>query len=407
MSKRFSTLLALLVVGLLLVACGGGAAGGDAAECTDELGCVEVGAGDPIRLASALVISGPNAQLGLDSQYGVEIAIDMRGEVLGHTVELQAEDEGCNAEGGQAAGQLIVSDPSIVAAIGTSCSGAGVPMSQVLSEAGYAMISPSNTAPSLTDPDQAWNPGYLRTAHNDLVQGQAMAEFAYNELGALTAAAIHDGDPYTEGLANAFADAFEGLGGTVVAFTAVNVGDTDMRPVLTSVANSEGGAPDFLFFPVFTAECAFLATQALEVEGLENTVRAAADGCISADAAAAIGDSSAGMYFSGPDLSFSNEIYDDFKAAYLEAYGSEPLSVFHAHAFDATNLVLGCVEEVADQASDGSLSIGRQALRDCLYATSGYVGITGTLTCNEYGDCADPQISVSELQDGEYVAIWP
>jgi branched-chain amino acid transport system substrate-binding protein len=407
MSKRFSTLLALLVVGLLLAACGGGAGGGDALECTDEIGCVEVGAGDPIRLASALVISGPNAQLGLDSQYGVEIAIDMRGEVLGHSVELQAEDEGCNAEGGQAAGQLIASDPSIVAAIGTSCSGAGVPMSQVLSEAGFAMISPSNTAPSLTDPEQAWNPGYLRTAHNDLVQGQAMAEFAYNELGAMTAAAIHDGDPYTEGLANAFANAFEGLGGTVVAFTAVNVGDTDMRPVLTSVANSEGGAPDFLFFPVFTAECAFLATQTLEVEGLENTVRAAADGCISADAAAAIGDASAGMYFSGPDLSFSNEIYDDFKAAYLENYGSEPLSVFHAHAFDAANLVLDCVAEVAQQGSDGSLSIGRQALRDCLYATSGYVGITGTLTCNEYGDCADPQISVSELQDGEYVAIWP
>src|SRR3972149_11013595 len=105
MSKRFSTLLALLVVGLLLVACGGGSAGGDAAECTDELGCVEVGAGDPIRLASALVISGPNAQLGLDSQYGVEIAIQFKGEVLGHAVELQAEDDGCNAEGGQAAGQ--------------------------------------------------------------------------------------------------------------------------------------------------------------------------------------------------------------------------------------------------------------------------------------------------------------
>lgn len=38
-------------------------------ECTDPLGCVEVAEGDPIVLASALVVSGPNASLGLDSQY--------------------------------------------------------------------------------------------------------------------------------------------------------------------------------------------------------------------------------------------------------------------------------------------------------------------------------------------------
>jgi branched-chain amino acid transport system substrate-binding protein len=364
---------------MLLVACGQAAT---ALECTDAIGCVEVAAGDPIRIASALVISGANADLGLDSQYGVEIAIQFKGDVLGHPVELQAEDDGCNAEGGQAAGQKIVSDPSIVGVIGTSCSGAGVPMAQVISDAGYFMISPSNTAPSLTDPNQAWKPGYLRTAHNDKVQGAAMAEYAYSELGLTTAAAIHDGDPYTEGLANAFRESFEALGGTVVAFTAVNVGDTDMRPVLTSIANSEGGAPEFLFFPVFTAECAHLATQALEVAGLENTVRGAADGCFSAAAAEAIGDASAGMVFSGPDLAYTGQTYQDFLAAYQENYGSAPLSVFHAHAFDAANIIFGCIETTAQQGADGALLIGRQAMRDCLYATSGYAGITGSLTCN-------------------------
>jgi len=404
MSKRLFALLAvILVAGMVLAACGPSGP----AECTDEIGCVEYGPDDPIRIASALVITGPDAQLGLDSQYGVEIAIDMRGPVDGHSVELQAEDDGCNAEGGQAAGQKIVSDPSIVAVVGTSCSGAGVPMSKVISEAGYVMVSPSNTAPSLTDPDQAWNPGYLRTAHNDKVQGAAMARFAYDELGLSTAAAIHDGDPYTEGLANAFSNAYEDLGGTVVAFTAVSKGDTDMRPVLTAVAASEGGAPEFLFYPVFTAECAFLTKQAKEVAGLENTVLAAADGCFSSAAAEAIGEAGNGMYFSGPDLSFSGDTYVTFKEKYNTMFGSDPISVFHAHAFDATNMILDCVEEVGVSSDDGSLSVGRQAMRDCLYATSGYQGITGTLTCDQYGDCADPKISVSQLENGEYQRIWP
>ena len=403
MSTKFLLLLSVFILGgLLLVACAPAAA---PFECDDPLGCVDYAPDDPIRIASALVISGPNTDLGMDSQYGVEIAIDFKGEVLGHSVELQAEDDGCNAEGGQAAGQKIVSDPSIVGVVGTSCSGAGVPMSKVISDAGYFMVSPSNTAPSLTDPEQAFNPGYMRTSHNDKVQGSAMADYVFNELGLTTAAAIHDGDPYTEGLANAFATSFEELGGEIVEFTAINVGDTDMRPVLTSVAAA--GPPDFLYYPVFTAECAFLTKQAKEVAGLENTLIAAADGCISDAAKDAIGDAGEGMKFSGPDISFAGEEYEKFKAAYLEKYGTETLSVFHAHAYDATNMIFACLEEVGVAEEDGALHFGRQAMRDCLYATSGFSGITGSLTCDEVGDCADPKISVSELQGGEYTRIWP
>ena len=72
-------------------------------------------------------------------------------------------------------------------------------------------------------------------------------------------------------------------------------------------------------------------------------------------------------------------------------------------------MIFACVEEVGVLEDDGTLNIGRQAMRDCLYATSGYTGITGTLTCDQYGDCADPKITVSELNaagDG-LVPIWP
>jgi len=399
MAKKLLLTLAIFVIAsLTLVACGG-----SEFVCEDELGCVTYEDGDPIRIASALVISGPNTDLGTDSQYGVEIAIDFKGEVMGHPIELQAEDDGCSAEGGQTAGQKIVADPSIVAVIGTSCSGAGVPMSKVISEAGYTMVSPSNTAPSLTDPT-LHEAGYLRTAHNDKVQGRAMAEYAINELGVTKAAAIHDGDPYTEGLARVFADSFEELGGTIVEFTAVNKGDTDMLPVLNAVAAA--GPPEFIYYPVFTAEGGFLTKQAKEVAELSDTILAAADGMISDAAIEAVGEAGEGMYFSGPDLSFSGSTYEDFIAKYEEKYGKKPISVFHAHAFDAANMIFACIENVGVE-DGGALHIGRKALRDCLFATKDFQGITGNLTCDQYGDCADPKISVSQLQSGAYVRIWP
>ncbi len=374
-------------------------------ECTDAIGCVEVAAGDPIQIASALVISGPNTDLGLDSQHGVEIAIAMRGDVLGHPIALQAEDDGCNAEGGQTAGAAIVANPQVVGAIATSCSGAGVPFSQIASDAGYVTISPSNTAPNLTDPDQAWRPGYFRTAHNDLVQGAAMADYAYDVRGFTRAAAIHDGDPYTEGLAQAFADAFTAKGGEIVAFEAEASDATNVEPLLTTIAAS---SPEFLYYPVFIPLGSLITNTAKTIAGLENVQLAAADGVQSPSFLENVVGTGEGMVVSGPDLAFTNTFYqDEFLPMYMEMFGTEPTAPFHAHAYDATMILLDAIEAVAQDDGNGNLLIGRQALRDAVAATSGFAGITGTLTCSEYGDCADPRIAVSEIQSGDFVRVWP
>jgi branched-chain amino acid transport system substrate-binding protein len=38
--------------------------------------------------------------------------------------------------------------------------------------------------------------------------------------------------------------------------------------------------------------------------------------------------------------------------------------------------------------------IGRKALRDALYDTKDFQGLTGKLNCDQYGDCADPRIAI-------------
>jgi ABC-type branched-subunit amino acid transport system substrate-binding protein len=372
------------------------------AECDDPLGCVVVAADEPIRLASALVIAGANETLGVDSQTGVEVAIKQRGPVAGHEMELQAEDDGCSAEGGQTAATKIASDESIVAVIGHSCSSSCTPAAPIYNDAGLTMISPSCTAPALTGAE-THVPSFLRTAHNDSIQGKVMAEFVYNELKLKSAATIHDGSPYAEQLQQVFADRFQELGGTITAQEAVNVGDTDMRPVLTSIAT---GKPEFLYYPVFIAEGGFITTQAKEVAGLEETILAGADGMISPDFIGAAGEAAEGMYISGPDLAFTGEKYQQFLADYTEILGQAPVSAFHAHAYDAANMVFDALEQVAQTDGEGNTVIGRQALREALYATKDFEGITGQITCNELGDCANPKIAVNKIEGGQYNPVY-
>ena len=399
--KKLSVVSVLLLISLVVTACGPTE---EPFECTDAIGCVTIAPGDPVRIGYALVISGPNESLGIDSRNGIEIAIaDHDTEVLGHPIELVGEDSMCSAEGGQTAVTKLASDPSLIGIIGTNCSSAGEPASRIASDAGMVLISPSNTAPSLTDPDQTWNPGYLRSCHNDLVQGAAMAIYVYNELGLRTAATIHDGSPYADQLQQVFAETFADLGGTITSQQAINVGDTDMGPILTTIA---ADSPEFIYYPIFIAEGGFITVQAQEIAGLEDTILAGADGMYSPDFIEAAGEAAEGMYISGPNLAFENPLYDHFLEVHLAEYGTDPLSVFHAHAYDGTTMLLTAIEQVAVQEEDGTLHIGRQELRDALYGTRNFEGITGTLNCSEYGDCADPEIAVNQIQNGEYVPLW-
>ena len=46
------------------------------------------------------------------------------------------------------------------------------------------------------------------------------------------------------------------------------------------------------------------------------------------------------------------------------------------------------IEKVAVRDDAGNTYIGRQALRDALFATAGFDGMGGPIDCNEHGDCA-------------------
>lgn len=365
------------------------------------LGAVTVEGGESIQIRSLQAISGDVAFLGVPNERAIRIAVEDYGEIEGHAVNVGTGlDDLCSADGGQSAAQTIVSDEQVVGVIGTSCSGAATAAMPLISDADMVMISPSNTSPALTSDLLGTkgtdnHDGYYRTAHNDFIQGAAAADFVFNELGLTDVALIHDGDPYTNGLTNAMQDAFEGLGGTITVHTAVSKDQTDMVPVLTEVAAT---SPQAIFFPIFPAEGTFIVQQIGDVAGLEDVVLVGADGLI-ADNFLVVPESE-GMYFSGPDLRFGDQksgvtgvSADDFLANYESQHGGPPTAPFWAHSYDATIMLLSAIEAVA--VVDGDvLHIDRQLLRDELGKTANFEGITGNLTCDEFGDCASGKITV-------------
>ncbi len=404
---KLSRKLTLLIATLLSFSLMAAACGDDAVSATTDADFIVVDEGEQVQIRSLNAITGDVAFLGIPNQRGVEAAVADYGDIQGFEVTSGVGlDDLCSADGGQAAAQTIVADEQIVGVIGTSCSGAATAAAPLIAEAGIVMISGSNTSPALTSDLQGhagdnYNPGYYRTAHNDLYQGAAMAKFVKNDLGLSTAAAIHDGDPYTQGLAQAFADAFEAEGGTITGFTGVNKEDTDMVPVLTEIA---AGTPEALFFPIFQPAGDFVADQAHGVAGLEDTQLLAADGLL-VDGFLELTQSE-GMYFSGPDTRFGTNTNqstaksaDEVLAAYNEAYGEAPSAPFWGHSYDATAMLLDAINNSATVNDAGQLVIDKAAVRTYLTAIRGYSGVIGTINCDEFGDCGSQKITVIKHTD--------
>ncbi len=369
--------------------------------CADKLGCVDIGPDEPLKIGVVQALTGKVATLGQEQVRGLELALARRGgKILGHTVQLLTEDTGCNPEGGANAALKVVADPKLVAIFGTTCSGDAATAAEVMSKAGLSMISGNNSAPFLTaiggKRAPKWQAGYLRTAPNEESSGPAAARFAYEQLGIRKAATINDGDIYTRGLTDGFRQEFEKLGGKIVLDATVNKNDTNMEPVLTTVVNSRAG---LVFFPLFQPEGNHVLLQARKMPALAKTVLMS-DGSLIEDSfiqdvkAAAIG-----MYFVGPTPPKLSPGLEKLAAEYKTRYSMPAPTIYYISAFDAANILFAAIEKAAVKGTDGRLRIGRQALRDALYATADHAGLSGRLTCNEFGDCAAQSFNVLRLTD--------
>ena len=403
MSRR---LMAVVVVALGLL----GAACSDSPRDSlgdGSLGTVEVARGEAIQIRSVYTNGGDLALFGNSAERAIVFAVEDYGRIHGFAINLGVGlDDMCSPEGGMITGSLVVAEGDVVGVVGTNCSTAAAHAAPLITKAGMVLISPSNTAPSLTSDlagteGESHFAGYYRTAHNDLIQGESVAHFLFGK-GVMTAAVVHDGGPYTQGLATAFADAFVEHGGAVTGIWEVDREDEDLVPVLTEIA---AGGPDALFFPIFWPTGRYLVEQAEEIPEFSEMVFATADGLLN-DMFLSLPQSE-GTYVSGPDSRFGNntnqttgQSVPGLRARFEETAEGSPTGTFWGHAYDATVLLLDAIRAASYVSpDDGALVIDRAGVREYLDNLTGFEGLTGVLSCDEFGDCGAAGVVIHEHLD--------
>lgn len=369
----------------------------------DDSTVVVIPEGETVKIGLPTDLSNIIPAFGLDIAQAAQLAVDLfneEGGLYGFEVELVVEDDQCTGEGATAVANLFVSDPNLVAVAGHTCSGASLPASNIYEEALIPMVSPSSTAGTLTSRGLTI---VNRVAFNDNVQGVVAARYIYEELEAETVVILHDGSSYGEGLATTVNNTFEELGGEVLAFEIIDPNEQDYRSLLTVIAED---APDLIYLGGYVNQGSLLAEQILEV-GMDDTIFFSDDGIFGQDFIDQAGESAEGAYATFGLQLGDEELNAEFDALYEETYGTTPdeQGPFHAQSFDSINVILSALLEVAEVDDEGNLVIDRAELVEAVRATAELEGLSGTITCDENGDCGSALITVYVVEDGEWVEL--
>ncbi len=365
-----------------LTGCGGGAA----EEGTDSAAA----SGDTVKIGVLQPITGGMAAGAAIEIEGIELANSERPTVnIGGkdvTVELvKADNKSDKVEAANAATKLIEQD-EVSVILGSYSSTPSLGAYDVVRNGNVAAVGISCTNPAVTE----GNDNYFRVCFIDPYQGQVMANYAYNKLGAKTAAVTTEqGNDYSVGLAQYFKAEFEKLGGTVYE-AAYQTGDQDFNAQITSL---KANNPDIFFVPGNFTEAAMFIKQAKQngvtvplLGGDTYEVQEFLD---------VAGAESEGVEFSAffdPDAELT-PLTKEFVQKYRDANGGKDPAGVTALAYDAYNLVCDAIEAAG--------TTDPVAIRDAL-AASDFTGVTGPVKFDENGNPTKAAV-IKKVENGKFV----
>ena len=351
------------------------AANATAADAT-AADATQAASGETIKVGILGPHTGDYAVYGLAVKNGAQLYIDQvnaAGGINGKQIETVVYDnKGDSTEAITAFTRMV--DDGITALIGDVLTGNTIAVVGEANPINMPMITASATASAVTynaDTDTVYT-NVFRTCFIDPFQGEKMAQYASEKLGAKTAAVLTmTGDDYSVGLADAFKAKCAEVGITVVADEGYSKGDVDFKAQLTNILAS---APDVIFCPNYYQDDGMIVTQAREL-GLTSTFLGG-DGWAGVSAYASAADLE-GSYFCSAYAPGSTDAVKKFEADYTAAYGKDTLSMFSATAYDAAMVLVAALTKAeASGAATGSDEY-KQAVIDAI-KTEGpkVVGIT-------------------------------
>ncbi len=414
MKKILALLLCIAMLACVLAGCGDNSAKADTAATTDsssdaasdasassdasaDAASDSAASGDKVvKIGVFEPQTGDNGAGGKQEILGMQYAnyVQPTVEIGGETYEVKLEivDNRTSAENGpSAAAELMNRDVSIV--LGSYGSGVSMAGGEVFAEAGVPAIGVTCTNPQVTADCDV----YFRICFLDPFQGTVLANYAYKELGVETAYLLGMlGSDYDQGLIYYFTQAFEALGGTVVAENFPE-GNANFVSYINNAKSADAGV---IFCPV-SINYAQLIVEAAAAQGFEGAILGSDTLDSNMVVEAAKGTDTklyvTTFYQEGGAPEFDKGIKEWINAnpdALTNNGGNDIVAAVSALGYDGYMTALEAIK--AAGSTDGT------AIKDALFGVD-YNGVTGSITFDQTtGDANKDMAYIKKAADGAF-----
>ncbi len=331
-----------------------------------------------VKIGHVSPTSGAIAHLGKDMELSAKMAIDdlnAKGVVIGGKkakFELLSEDDASDPKQGTAVAQKLV-DSKVNGVIGHLNSGTTIPASKVYSDAGIPQISPAATNPKYTR--QGFKTAF-RLVADDVHLGGTLGRYAVTNLKGKSIAVIDDRTAYGQGVAEEFTKAVTKAGGTIAASQFTTDKATDFSAILTAVKAKK---PDIVFFGGMDAVGGPMMRQMKQL-GMSAKFLGG-DGICTSDlpklAGGAMADGQVVCAEAGGVEGAQMKGMEAFKAAFKQKTGEE-VKLYAPYVYDAMMVMVDAMVKAGSAEPAKYLPF--------LAKTTGYQGVTGTISFDEKGD---------------------
>lgn len=346
------------------------------------------------KLAFFLPMTGDLMQYGESLYRGAELALNQFNEKNGTSYVIEVYDDKGDPTEAVNVANMIVSDESVIAGMGSYSSSCAMAAAPVFEEADLLLFSPNA---SHTDfPSMGKN--MFSAVISQKYEGAEFANALLDRFGPQNVALLYQNTDHGVIATDVFTKQYEAEGGKVIISETFVAGQTsDFSPVLSKIKNAN---PDTLYINASYADCAQIIMQA---KSLNMDCQFVCPGmCLTEEFLKVVGDSIDGTLVLSsvpaflPSVLENTELDENMQAfvdSYTAAYDEIP-DGFAASAYDAVNIVLDACQKVGTETP---------ALREEIAKLREFSGVSGyDMQFNESKEMVKG-VYVFEIQDGQFV----
>lgn len=342
---------------------------------------------DVHKVGAILDLTGPVAPYGQWSKNGLEIALE---EINSQAkkINLIIEDGRSSPREAVSAFDKLVSVDKVKVVIITTGSSSVLSVAPIANEKKVILFTPAASAPEISQAGDY----VFRNRLSGLQEVEAMARIAYERLGLRRSAVLVVNNDFGQSYRKVFEKVFEKAGGEIVLMETYEQGSTDIRTQLTKIR--EATNIDSVYLVGYAIECGQILRQAKEL-GLEtqwlSTIGIESDKVIEIAK-----DAADGVLYTAPRYKIDDPYVVPFEKKYFEKY-SEHSNMYAANSYDALKII---AQIIYNEGYDAD------RIKNTLYQTKNYPGVSGLTTFDENGDVEKP-VMLKVIRKGRFEIYYP